>query len=120
MYFMCVFFMFFPKSHIKLELLTCKMRAHIKMKNHQNVSGETLLLCRVLWARTTSALTMQLPCVVTNHKKQRSALKNQIHRTVFIYKVTSAKVRKSSNRKVQNTVLYQEYFIFAGEREDQQ
>lgn len=74
----------FPKSHTKLELLTCKMRAHIKMKNHQNVSGEMLLLCRVLWARATSASTVQLPCVVTNHKSQRSALKNQIHRTVYI------------------------------------
>lgn len=42
--------MFFSKSHIKLELLTSKTRAHIKKKNDQNVSGEMLLLCRVLWA----------------------------------------------------------------------
>lgn len=49
---------FFPKSCVKVELLTSKIRAHIKMKNFQNVTGEMLLLCRVLWAGTTCALSM--------------------------------------------------------------
>lgn len=58
----------FPKSCVKVELLTSKIRAHMKMKNCQNVTGEMLLPCRVLWAGTMGALSMQLPCVVTDQK----------------------------------------------------
>lgn len=78
----------------------------MKMKNCQNVTGEVLLLCRVLWAGTTSALSMQLPCVVTGHKNQGSTLKNQIRGTVFIYKVTSVKVRKFSEHCAVSRIFY--------------
>lgn len=76
---------------------------------------ETCCYCVGLWARTTSTLTVKLPCVVTNHKSQRSTLKNQMNRTVFIHKVTSTKVRtrwnssekkKSSERYAPSRIFY--------------
>lgn len=86
------------------------------LENCQNATGEMLLLCRVLCAGTTSALSVQLPCVVTGHKSPRSTLKNQVYGTVFIYKVTSVKVRKIS----EHCALSKIFHFCRGEREDQQ
>lgn len=86
------------------------------LENWQNATGEMLLLCGVLCAGATSALSVQLPCVVTGHKSPRSTLKNQVYGTVFIYKVTSVKVRKIS----EHCALSKIFYFCRGEREDQQ
>lgn len=69
-----------------------------------------LLLCRVLVGCGLPVLcpcvVIQLPCVVTGHKSQRCTLKNQVHWTVFIYKVTSVKVRKISEHYALSRIFY--------------